>query len=238
MQLVKIISVEGALELLTGLHIGAGSDVMHIGGIDNPVIKHPHTQEPYIPGSSIKGKIRSLLEWQAGLVEFNQGKPIGFKQLEKIQDANKKAAALNILKVFGVSGGDNLTDKEATSLGFTRAIFRDASLNQAWLSGIKDRNLLLTEAKSENSINRISGVADNPRQTERVPAGAQFCFSVQIKILQNDNEHELLSLVLNGLKLLEMDALGGSGSRGYGRIKFTLSNPEQAQSFANITPFA
>ena len=236
MKIAKIISVEGTIELLTGLHVGAGKDVMQIGGIDNPVIKHPHTNQPYIPGSSIKGKIRSLLEWQAGLVEYNNGKPIGYKQADKIESEPQKRAALTIVKLFGVSGGDNLTPNQAKDIGITRTCFRDASPNKKWLESVKDK--LLTEAKSENTINRISGTADNPRQTERVPAGAFFDFSCQIKILDTDNETTLLSTLLKGLKLLEMDALGGSGSRGYGRVKFNLANADWAEKLATVDPFA
>lgn len=240
MKISKIVSIEGTIELLTGLHIGAGSDVMHIGGIDNPVIKHPHTNEPYIPGSSLKGKVRSLLEWQVGLVEYNQGKPIGYKQLDAIKkvSAEQEKAARNIIKLFGVSGGDNLTDSQAKEIGITRSIFRDASPTKEWLKSVKDRSLLLTEAKSENTINRIAGTAEHPRQAERVPSGAFFDFSLQIKILDSDNEDELVSTLLNGLKLLEMDALGGSGSRGYGRVKFNLADSVYAEKLAAIDPFA
>lgn len=96
---------------------------------------------------------------------------------------------------------------------------------------------MLTEAKSENSINRIAGVAENPRQTERVPAGAQFEFSLQMKVLDSDDEQAMLDTLLKGLRLLEMDALGGSGSRGYGRVRLNL-NGELAEKFAAIQPFA
>lgn len=240
MKIEKIISIEGTIELLSGLHIGGGSDVMHIGGIDSPVIKHPHTNEPYIPGSSLKGKIRSLLEWQAGLVEYNQGKPIGYKQLEAIKKVSheQEKAARNIIKLFGVSGGDNLNESDAKEIGITRTIFRDSSLEKIWLENKKSRSLLLTEAKSENTINRISGTAEHPRQTERVPSGAFFDFSLQVKILDTDIEEQLLNTLLNGLKLLEMDALGGSGSRGYGRVKFNLSDAVLAEKLAAIDPFA
>lgn len=236
MKLNKIISVEGTLELLSGLHIGGGSDVMHIGGIDNPVIKHPHTQVPYIPGSSIKGKVRSLLEWYFGLVEYNQGKPIGFKQLEKVTEEQREPTK-NIIKLFGVSGGDNLNINQAKEIGPSRLSFRDAMPSEAWLQEASDNAWLLTEAKSENSINRIAGVAENPRQTERVPAGAQFEFSLQMKVLDSDDEQAMLDTLLKGLRLLEMDALGGSGSRGYGRVRLNL-NGELAEKFAAIQPFA
>lgn len=236
MKLNKIISVEGTLELLSGLHIGGGSDAMHIGGIDNPVIKHPHTQVPYIPGSSIKGKVRSLLEWYFGLVEYNQGKPIGFKQLEKVTEEQREPTK-NIIKLFGVSGGDNLNINQAKDIGPSRLSFRDAMPSEAWLQEASDNAWLLTEAKSENSINRIAGVAENPRQTERVPAGAQFEFSLQMKVLDSDDEQAILDTLLKGLRLLEMDALGGSGSRGYGRVRLNL-NGELAEKFAAIQPFA
>ena len=60
MKLVRIYTITGTIETVTGLHIGAGKDSIEIGGMDNPVIKHPHTGEHYIPGSSLKGKVRSL----------------------------------------------------------------------------------------------------------------------------------------------------------------------------------
>src|SRR5690554_5373521 len=131
MKLNKIISIEGTLELLSG---------MHIGGIDNPVIKHPHTQVPYIPGSSIKGKVRSLLEWYYGLVEYNQGKPIGYKQLDKVTEEQREPTK-NIIKLFGVSGGDNLNLNQAKEIGPSRLSFRDAMPTQAWLDDISDKSL-------------------------------------------------------------------------------------------------
>lgn len=236
MKLEKIISINGTIKLLSGLHIGGGSDVMHIGGIDNPVIKHPHTNQPYIPGSSLKGKIRSLLEWQAGLVEFNQGKPFGFKQLKNVNDPVQKKAAEYIVKLFGVSGGDNLEIEEAKKNGITRSSFRDAFPLDSWLQKVDGK--LLTEAKSENTINRIAGTAEHPRQTERVPAGAEFAFELQLKVLTGDDEKALCKTLLTGLKLLEMDALGGSGSRGYGRVEFQLTDESLAAQLAQLDPFA
>lgn len=238
MKLNSIISIEGTLEVLSGLHIGAGNDSMHIGGNDNPVIKHPHTDEPYVPGSSLKGKIRSLLEWHAGLVEYNKGKPIGYKEYRsQIRDEGQRAAALNIIKLFGVSGGDQIGKEDAKEVGPTRTIFRDASLQKDWATKLIGANQLLTESKSENSINRISGVAESPRFTERVPAGAMFDFSLQVKVLDGDNQEELVNALLTGLRLLELDALGGSGSRGYGRVRFVLQG-EFAQKLAAIKPFS
>ncbi len=84
MKLTHIQKITGQIELLSGLHIGSGNTEIHIGGTDNPVITNPITQQPYIPGSSIKGKMRSLLEWQLGVVGQTDGQPLSFKHLKKI----------------------------------------------------------------------------------------------------------------------------------------------------------
>ena len=91
MKLTAIQKVTGTLELVSGLHIGSGNTEMHIGGTDNPVIKHPRTQEPYIPGSSVKGKMRSLLEWDLGVVGLTDGKPLGFRHLRDLPEAGRPA---------------------------------------------------------------------------------------------------------------------------------------------------
>lgn len=216
MQLNNMHTLEATIELVTGLHIGAGSEEMHIGGIDNAVLKHPHTLEPYIPGSSLKGKMRSLLEWRAGVVGECKGSPVNGKVLETLS-GEKLVAAEQIARLFGLSGDAN-NEKLAVRIGPTRVAFWDCSLEKAWSSSIKEKGYLYTEAKSENMIDRIKGVAEHPRQTERVPAGARFTFKLTFKEL--DGDKELLSTLLAGLKLLELDGIGGSGSRGYGKIRF------------------
>ncbi|PIY04538.1 MAG: type III-A CRISPR-associated RAMP protein Csm3, partial [Gallionellales bacterium CG_4_10_14_3_um_filter_54_96] len=125
--------------------------------------------------------------------------------------------AENLLRLFG-GAPDKEADEKIKAIGPTRLAFWDCALNKTWKEEILDkRNLLATEAKSENTINRISGTADNPRFTERVIAGSQFDFRLSLKV--HDGE-DLLPLLLQGLKLLELDSLGGSGSRGYGKIEF------------------
>ena len=212
MQLTQIKQITGTLALKTGLHIGAGDTEMRIGGTDNPVVKNPLDGQPYIPGSSLKGKIRSMLEWQLGLILAANGKPFTYQHLEKIDTP----AARQLLKLFGGAPGGE-TEHIVKDLGPTRLSFWDCALNPAWLESIRKRNLLSTEAKSENSINRIAGVADNPRFTERVIAGAEFDFKLSLKVIDGE---DLLPLILRGLKLLEADSLGGSGSRGYGKVEF------------------
>ena len=231
MQLNNIIALEGTLELVTGLHIGAGSEELHIGGIDNPIVKHPYTNQPYIPGSSLKGKMRSMLEWKAGVVSECKGQPVSAKVLATLPNA-KKIIALQIAQLFGISGDAN-GDKEdwATKLGPTRLSFWDCHLTKEWLDERKEQQQNHTEAKSENTIDRITGVASNPRQTERVPSGAKFAFKLTIRQLEGDSDKALLSTVFAGLKLLELDGIGGSGSRGYGKIKFTLTDAAHQAEF-------
>ena len=229
MKLTNIVEIKAKLVLQTGLHIGAGDSEMHIGGIDNSVIKHPMTQSPYIPGSSLKGKIRTLLEWRSGAV---QSSPLSLKDISKNPEDVK-----NILRLFGISGDTKNSEQEVAEIGVSRLAFWDCALNEAWENEIRDDNQLLTEAKSENTIDRITSTAGNPRQTERVPAGAEFDFKLTLRQFEGDKP-ELLDLVLKGLKLLELDSLGGSGSRGYGKVKFTdLTVDGKACNLDDIKPF-
>lgn len=212
------VTVTGHIRLLSGLHIGAGRDAVEIGGVDNPVIKHPHTGEPYIPGSSIKGKLRSLLEWGFGTLRHSDGKPWGAD--DKNENAGTPDPADPVLRIFG----NALKEWRA---GPSRLMLRDAHLDEAWRDGVLTNGLLLTEEKTEVLIDRIAGKAHSnvgPRQTERVPAGAAFDFVMTFRVFDTGDggarDIACLNWVLQGLDLLEQDALGGSGSRGYGRIRF------------------
>lgn len=216
MQLTNIQKLTGQIELLSGLHIGSGNTEIHIGGTDNPVIKNPITQEPYIPGSSIKGKMRSLLEWHLGVVAQTDGQPMSFKHLKQI-DKKIESKAKDLIKLFGGAPDSNIDEDLVKEIGPSRLAFWDCSLDSNWTKQMNDKNLLLTEVKMENSIDRIRGTAEYPRNTERVPATAKFDFNLTIRV--HDNE-DLLDTVLQGLKLLELTGLGGSGSRGYGKIQF------------------
>lgn len=233
MKLLDIKELKGKIILKSGLHIGAGDAEMKIGGTDNPVIKHPHTQEPYIPGSSLKGKIRSLLEMRSGLMAKSGGQPLSFKHLNGLE-GQEKTDCENILKVFGASGSDA---DDSMTFGPGRASFADCPLDETWKKRAMEEHLPLTEVKSENSIDRIQGTASRggPRFIERVPSGAEFTFSISIKKL--DAAENLEEFLLTGVKLLEMDALGGSGSRGYGHITFLFDDPDLQENFDSITPF-
>lgn len=205
--MLQIEKLTGKIELLSGLHIGGGDDTMKIGGIDNSVIKDINTDKPYIPGSSLKGKMRSLLEWHIGVVGIGDGTPFTSKLLDNpiFSDEKIKQDAINLLKLFG--------DKEG-KYGITRISVGDCHLAK------ESSDMELSEAKYENVINRKKGTAKHPRQTERVPAGVKFNYDIRVKILEKDNKEQLIEMVNKGFELIENDYLGGSGSRGYGRVKF------------------
>lgn len=228
MKLTKIQKITGTIELLTGLHIGSGNTEMHIGGTDNPVIKNPITQQPYIPGSSIKGKMRSLLEWEMGVVGIAEGKPLAFEHLDKVED---KEAGKILLKLFGGAPKPNTTEALVEEIGPSRLAFWDCNPDPEWVEDMEQKNLLLTETKMENSIDRIKGTAENPRNTERVPAGARFQFQVTQRV--HDGE-DLTAMLLRGLKLLELTGLGGSGSRGYGKITIRLDDADLQQKLDTL----
>jgi len=202
------------LEVCSGLHIGAGKDTIEIGGIDNPVVKTP-AGDPYIPGSSLKGKLRFLLEWAFGKVTAN-GKPWDGGQNNYDPDDP-------ILRIFGTPA-----KKEDWAAGPTRLLMRDAMLDPEWRVKTLNAGRELTEAKTEVTIDRIAGKAAHnigARQMERVPPGAGFNFEAAFRLYAVDDDkgqrdRECLAWLIQGLDLLEQDALGGSGSRGYGRVKF------------------
>ena len=194
MKIIKNIKLKFDLDLLSGLHIGSGKDAIKIGGIDSYVIKNPINEQPYIPGSSLKGKMRSLIE----------------ANTEKNQENM-------ILKIFD-RGADATTDQE-----ITRIIVRDLFMNDYWQSKFnesKKNGTPFMEEKAENKIDRNSAIA-TPRFIERVPAEISFNGEIILKILEGEeNEEELMkNLIIKSLELIESDALGGSGSRGYGQIK-------------------
>lgn len=212
MRLKTIKQINGKIILLSGMAIGGNSATIEIGGNDNPIIRNPFNKEPYIPGSSIKGKIRALTEWSTGKVD-SQGKVHSC--------ANSDCVVCN---VFGRSANDS---KDALS-GPTRLIVRDAYLTEESkevLKKLRETTGSDTEMKYENSINRVTSAA-MPRNLERVPAGIEFEFNMSYKIFDmNDGgkiDEKNFGQVLKGLKLLSLDGIGGGVSRGNGHIKLEI----------------
>ena len=212
---------------------------MKIGGIDSSVVKREiyansdgsinydgtgkKIVEPYIPGSSTKGKVRSLLEHAFGLIREQKqllgdkaGKPVDSQFAKKLEGVMQKKADL-IITLFGESAGSG--DKKNTKI--TRAIFRDAFLTKEARKLYLEDKIELSEEKAENTINRVT-VTANPRFMERVPAGVEFDFEVVLREFDKDENLPLEQTLKLGLLLLQNDALGGGGSRGNGKIEFDM----------------
>ena len=212
-KLLKYVTIKGTLTCKTGLRIGGSKEEMEIGGMDNPVIRHPLSKEPYIPGSSLKGKLRSLLEYKTGQVPPS-GEPCGCAQCQ-------------VCKVFG-------PHKQAEhGLGPTRIIVRDAMLTRDWaakLAKLRDEGLNLVEVKSENWIDRRTGVAGRGglRTQERVPAGAEFELNISVRLFEGDSQKDIIDFICEGFRMLPLDTLGGSGTRGYGWVGLTYEIGETA----------
>ena len=237
-------NIEGIIEVVTGLHIGGSTTIIEIGGKDNPVIKNPLTKEPYIPGSSLKGKMRSLLEWHLGFIDvrekINGENNKNYGDVHKYGGYNCKMKSCPICVIFGTSADE-------AGLGPSRLIVRDAVLNDDYKKNQKAKDttwtvLDLTEDKYENTINRITARA-NPRNFERVVSGVEFSFKMSYRVFENgDNgqlDENLFCNVIDGLKLIEKDALGGAGSRGCGQVKFMININGQLKplSEVNVTDF-
>jgi CRISPR-associated protein Csm3 len=212
MKLLEHRMITGKILLKTGLHIGGGGETIQIGGMDNPIIKNPLNDYPYIPGSSLKGKMRSLLEWKY-CGAHDHMKPGNGKSGNPCD-----CGQCDICRIFGVSGA------EENQQGPSRIIVRDAHLTPNSREKLdrmrQEKGLIYAEEKYENSIDRLKGTAKNPRPTERVPAGIEFEFEIVLRVFDGDNAEEMMKKIKEALRLVQADALGGSGSRGYGKVEF------------------
>ncbi len=216
--------IKAKLKCLTGLHIGGSKESFEIGGLDNPVIKTATSIKlpnreikegmPYIPGSSLKGKIRSLLEWQYGLVgaKTNSRGEIE-SEIKYVIDENTPA---DVAVIFGIGA----TDSKKIPTGPVRIKVYDAYPTKETIKKWEDElgAGLYTEIKTENAIDRITSAA-NPRQQERVPAGSEFEVEIVYEVFEEE-DHKRLKIVFEGMKRLEDNYLGGGGSRGNGRVVF------------------
>ena len=192
------LEITASIELMSGLHIGGSSEFSAIGTVDAPVIRDVYQDQPMIPGSSIKGKIRSLLSRQYC---SEKGKLF----------VNHNDDDERILRLFGSS------EKKNGRIRMSRLIFSDAFLENS--DDMKSKGIALTEVKFENTINRISAVA-NPRQIERAVRGSKYALHIVYNIEEEGETKEDMLTLSDGLKLLQYDYLGGHGSRGYGRVAF------------------
>lgn len=213
--------LSGIMHVITGLHIGALSDSMSIGGVDSPVVRDPVTNYPYIPGSSLKGKLRSLME-RTDFTRRGVGVDVYFarsggQKVKRHECTNPKCP---VCRLFGATAGQEAKEEEGNLPA--RLAVRDLRLTDDSAKVLQqlDTGLYMTEWKSENGLDRLTAAA-NPRQLERVPAGAEFCFEWVYTVVNPEELVEDLRNLLEHVRMLEDDALGGHGSRGYGQVRFT-----------------
>ena len=204
-QLKGKLLIRAVLTVKTGLHIGESSDFAPIGGVDSPFIRDPLTKNPIIPGSSLKGKMRTLLaKVRNGRIELpdpSEDEPV-------------------VARLFGVAPTDRNKDIKPARLQFFDVFVRSEAVQK--FKNL-DTDTYLGEIKAENTINRATGIA-NPRMIERVPAGMTFDFQLVYNIENEEELEEDLQVLIRGFRLLQLDYIGGHGSRGYGRIAFSNFN--------------
>src|SRR5580693_5494515 len=223
LKLIGKLILEGEMHCETGLHVGAGKGSLEIGGADNPVVKDAHGR-PYVPGSSLRGRIRSLLEQATGMavpselvyISKRKGQEVRIHQSDRPDDEICILFGRSPGRVEKASGGDeNGAQATPARLSVFDAPLIPGSITPQMRENLDDE---LTEVKSENAIDRITSQA-NPRTLERVPAGARFRVRMVLDILCPEDS-VFPALLTQGLRLLEDDALGGGGSRGSGRVSF------------------
>ena len=188
------INITGIIEVKTGMHIGGSNAFAAIGAVDSPVIKDVRTNLPMIPGSSLKGKMRSLLA----------------KEYNKVVAKNPDDDDECLIRIFGSAKKNNVKR--------SRILISDMIMTNA--ESLRNQGLQsLTEIKFENSINRATAVA-NPRQIERVIRGSEFELDMMYEVEEETEIVDYIKIIADGLRLLQYDYIGGNGSRGYGKIKF------------------
>jgi CRISPR-associated protein Csm3 len=253
--------IKGKLICKTGMHIGGSTEGFEIGGVDNPVIKDPLTDQPYIPGSSLKGKLRHLLEWAQGRHGFTTKSPqftegqkpsgeptfqpcscgqceactlfgvtpqTGVREEKEVNQTNRQSHSIRIeveveeqgqklKKGFFVTGPSRLTVRDAFLTRDKDDKEPKRFYNSEELTALLGEDLY-TEIKTENALDRVTSEA-NPRPMERVPAGAAFDVEMIFDVYHS-NDKSLLKSLFTAMLLLENSALGGSGSRGHGKVEF------------------
>lgn len=190
--------IKAILRLETGLHIGASNDFAPIGAVDSPFIRDPFTKQPVIPGSSLKGKMRTLLA---------KARQTGYT-LESIDRDDEV-----VKRLFGTAAKE---DTRPARLQYFDIFMTEESLKRV---DSMDTDTYIGEVKFENTISRTTAVA-NPRQIERVPAGSEFAFKLVYNVEMEEEVEEDMTVLKEAVDLLQLDYLGGHGSRGYGKVSF------------------
>jgi CRISPR-associated protein Csm3 len=231
MRFLGTVTLWGKIEAVTGMHIGGSGAGYEIGGVDQTVIRDVRGY-PYIPGSSLKGKMRSLLEWSTGRISVGEDS----RDPRRIGDVHRcEELDCPVCRLFGSSA------VEGRRAGPTRVLVRDANPDQPTREFMdqleREYGLPKTEVKTENSINRIKGSVDyGLRSQERVHPGAKFDFEIVMSAFQVEGcqveDADMMKHLLEAIRLLEDSALGGGGSRGSGQVRFHVCKSPVLRSAA------
>jgi len=229
------IMISGIISCRSGIFIGGSEDTLQIGGVDKSVIRNPLTGEPYIPGSSLKGKLRSITE---KIVKATNGAPLranrpGGDREKKVWrhecDDFNEAKECQLCRVFGATGSEAKQDNYPGAL-----LVRDSTLFNT--DDLLQDGFPIFETKMENAVDRLTSAA-HPRTFERVPAGAKFVFELVYRVEtlkpKGASENQQMAVnserilqditnLFNAMDILEKDGLGGNISRGYGSIEFKV----------------
>ena len=210
-KLVKMIRLSGKATAKSGISVGGDKTTLGPGGVDNPVIKNPMTYVPYIPGSSLKGRMRAIFESMTTVYndkgEVTTTDPCG---------CGKKDCL--ICTMFGAHKNTK------AACGPARLIFKDMVLEKPYAE-----NPNIVENKQETAINRRTGTANGGtlRPRERVVEGAVFDYEIMVKVYEGDNVNKIIDEVKRGLRLIELNGIGAKTSCGYGQIEFGDMNQEE-----------
>jgi len=238
----KTIKLQADLVCETSLHIGNQEGGNQPRGLNAPMLQNPVLQinnsyAPYISATSLKGKLRNIAE-----ILFE--KHLNRKFVDDYDEEKKKRRVLKrhecdslneakkcaVCCLFGSSSGSgNKSNEDVENENFDgRLLFRNAPLKQ-------DSALKSSEIKTENKIHRLRQEA-NPRSIERALRHSIFELEIVYLVHDNENVNKQLSNMIACLRFLENNYLGGNGSRGYGKIKFTniLLNGNKQDSLEDL----
>lgn len=219
LKLNKYIAISGIILCKTGTRIGGSKEDLEIGGLDNPILRDPVDKTPYIPGSSLKGKLRSLLEYKYDRVGWRRDREGRASQDRRSGEPCGCAQDLTLCPVCTIFGPHKVSRHD---IGPSRIIVRDAIISddsKAALAKLLEEGLQYSEAKTENMINRKTGVAEHPRPMERVPKGTKFVLNISVRVFKGDDEAKIKHYIKEALDMLQQDYIGGSGTRGYGWVE-------------------
>jgi CRISPR-associated protein Csm3 len=209
---IRFEQINGTIRCESGVRVGGSRDELEIGGIDNPVLREGPTHQPYLPGSSIKGRMRSLLERYYNV-------PLGGRDRNEPHGCTEDSCLF--CKVFGPH------KQTIHRHGPSRLIVRDAYLSSASNEAFQADEKRIIDVRTENMVNRLSNTAQNPRPVERVARGTLFDLALTLRMMDGDPEPKIKRMVRRGLLLLAMDGIGSGISRGHGQISISIETPQE-----------